>query len=56
MYKDKTKQQANGLFRKSLNGLKADFKLEWKTIKEQFGIDKKRFGKIIKRLFIVDKE
>jgi len=56
MHKNKTKQQANSTFKKSLIELRADIKLDWKTIKEQLGIDMHRFGKFIKRLFIVDKK
>ncbi len=56
MYKNKTKQQANSSFKKTLNEFRTDFKLEWKTIKEQFGIDMHRFGRFLKKLLITDKK
>ena len=56
MYEDKVRQPTNGFFKKRLTNLKAEFKLDWKTIKEQLSIDMLRFGKFLKRLLVTDKK
>lgn len=56
MYKNETKRPTNSPFKKNLTELKADFKLDWKTMKEQFGIDMRNFAKFLKRLLITDKK
>jgi hypothetical protein len=56
MHENKTTQPANGSYKRSQTGLKADIKLEWKTIKEQLGIDLRRFVRFLRRLLINDKK